>query len=148
MSSIYSSVKQLAIDEKDNFPIATNIVLQDVYFDDVLTGCSNLKEFEILKSELVPLFESEGMSLHKWCFSHSNSDFPDLQFDQLSEQHTVKTLGVLWNSSSDTLCFKVRITKNLVFTKRDVLSQIPRLFNLLGLLEPVISEAKYFMQSL
>ncbi|GFT27754.1 uncharacterized protein NPIL_194921 [Nephila pilipes] len=77
-----------------------------MYLDGILTGYSNLKELELLKSELVQLFESAGMSLHKWNFSHSNSDLPDLQFDQLSEKDSVKTL------------------------------------------EPVISEAKFFMQSL
>ncbi|GFS91738.1 HTH_48 domain-containing protein [Nephila pilipes] len=107
-------LKQLAIDEEDNFPIAANIVRQDVYLDDILSGCSNLKELEILKSELVQLFESAGIFLHKWCFSHSNRDLPDLQFDQLSEEDTVKTLGVLWNSSSDTVCLNVHITENLV----------------------------------
>ncbi|GFS78111.1 uncharacterized protein NPIL_647371 [Nephila pilipes] len=41
-------LKQLAIDEEDNFPIAANIVRQDAYLDDTLSGCSNLKELEIL----------------------------------------------------------------------------------------------------
>ncbi|GFT81215.1 DUF1758 domain-containing protein [Nephila pilipes] len=131
-------LKQLVIDEEDNFPIAANIVRRDVYLDDILTGCSNLKVFEILKSELVQLFESAGMSLHKWCFSHSNSDLPDLQFDRLKK--TLKTLRILWNNSSDTFCFQVRITENLVFAKRDVLSQIARLFYPLGILGPVISK--------
>ncbi|GFU47148.1 uncharacterized protein TNCV_5071451 [Trichonephila clavipes] len=45
------------------------------------------------------------MSLHKGCFSHSTNDFPHLHFDQ-SEESITKTLGVLWNSSSDTFCFK------------------------------------------
>ncbi|GFT19529.1 integrase catalytic domain-containing protein [Nephila pilipes] len=34
-------LKQLPIDEEDNFPIAANIVQQDVHLDDILTGCSN-----------------------------------------------------------------------------------------------------------
>ncbi|GFS79515.1 uncharacterized protein NPIL_655911, partial [Nephila pilipes] len=85
-------LKQFAIDQKDSFPITVDIILQDVYLDDIFTGCSNLKELEILKSELVQLFESAGMSLHKWCFSHSNSDLSDLQFDQLSKEDNVKTL--------------------------------------------------------
>ncbi|GFU49732.1 uncharacterized protein NPIL_146951 [Nephila pilipes] len=45
--------KQFTIDEEDNFSIVVNIVLQDVYLDDILIGCSSLKELEILKSELV-----------------------------------------------------------------------------------------------
>ncbi|GFT28465.1 uncharacterized protein NPIL_590821 [Nephila pilipes] len=119
-----------------------------MYLDDILTGYSNLKEHELLNSELVQLFESAGMSLHKWNFSHSNSDLPDLQFDQLSEEDTVKTLGVLWNSLLILFVLKFISLKIWFLLKRGVLSQIARLFDPLGLLEPVISEAKFFMQSL
>ncbi|GFX36172.1 uncharacterized protein TNCV_2065131 [Trichonephila clavipes] len=88
------------------------------------------------------------MSLHKWCFSHSTNNFPDLHFDQSSEESITKTLGGLWNSSSDTFCFKVSPSTNHIFTKRDVLSQIARIFDPLGLLGPVISKAKFFGQQL
>ncbi|GFY68434.1 uncharacterized protein TNIN_23851 [Trichonephila inaurata madagascariensis] len=88
------------------------------------------------------------MSLHKWCFSHSTNDFPDLHFDQSSEESIKKTLGILWNSSSDTFRFKVSPSTNHIFTKRDVLSQIAHIFDPLGLLGPVISKAKFFMQQL
>ncbi|GFT14279.1 uncharacterized protein NPIL_390381 [Nephila pilipes] len=87
------------------------------------------------------------MTVHKWCFSHSNSDLPDLQFNQLSEEDNVKT-SVWRNSSSDTFCFKVHITENLVFTKRDVFSQIACVFDPLCLLGSVISKTKFFIQSL
>ncbi|KAF8787833.1 hypothetical protein HNY73_009393 [Argiope bruennichi] len=56
-------LKQLAMDEKDNFPIAANVVLQDVYLDDILTGCTSLHELELLKTELNLLFKSADMSL-------------------------------------------------------------------------------------
>ncbi|KAF8770642.1 hypothetical protein HNY73_018146 [Argiope bruennichi] len=51
------------------------------------------------------------MRLHKWCFLLANREFSDLNFDQLSEE-TVKTLGVLWNSSSGTFCFQVSLPTN------------------------------------
>ncbi|GFT75661.1 integrase catalytic domain-containing protein [Trichonephila clavipes] len=88
------------------------------------------------------------MSLHKWCFSHSTNNFPDLHFEQSCEESITKTLGVLWNSSSDTFCFKVSPSTNHIFTKRDVLSQIARIFDPLGLLGPVISKAKFFSHQL
>ncbi|GFX56331.1 uncharacterized protein TNCV_2242631 [Trichonephila clavipes] len=86
--------------------------------------------------------------LQKWCFLHSTNNFPDLHFDQSCEESITKTLGVLWNSSSDTFCFKVSPSTNHIFTKRYVLSQIARIFDPLGLLGPVISKAKFFMQQL
>ncbi|GFS82676.1 uncharacterized protein NPIL_700851 [Nephila pilipes] len=88
------------------------------------------------------------MSLHKLCFLHSNSDFPDLQFDQLSEEDSAKTLGVLWNGSFDAFYFTVHIAKNLAISKRNVLSQTARLFDPLGLLGCVISKATFFIQGL
>ncbi|GFX09458.1 uncharacterized protein TNCV_4698441 [Trichonephila clavipes] len=88
------------------------------------------------------------MSLHKWCFSHSTNNFPDLHFDQSCEEIITKTLGVLWNSSSDIFCFKVSPSTNHIFTKRDMLSKITRIFDPLGLLGPVISKDKFFMQQL
>ncbi|KAF8765181.1 hypothetical protein HNY73_023169 [Argiope bruennichi] len=51
-------LKQLAMDEKDNFPIAANVVLQDVYLDDILTGCTSIQELELLKTEVILLFKS------------------------------------------------------------------------------------------
>ncbi|GFV55375.1 uncharacterized protein TNCV_5010711 [Trichonephila clavipes] len=95
-------LKQLSLDERENFPKAADIVLHDVYLDDILSGCSSLNELESLKTELTRLFKSAGMSLHKWFFSHSTNDFPDLHFDQSSEESITKTLGGLWNSSPDT----------------------------------------------
>ncbi|GFU21844.1 integrase catalytic domain-containing protein [Trichonephila clavipes] len=141
-------LKQLSLDERENFPKAADIVLHDVYLDDILSGCSSLNELDLLKTELSQLFKSAGMSLPKWCFSHSTNNFPDLHFDQSCEEGIPKTLGVLWNSSSDTFCFKVSPSTNHIFTKRDVLSQIARIFDPLGLLGPVISKAKFFMQQL
>ncbi|KAF8784585.1 hypothetical protein HNY73_010240 [Argiope bruennichi] len=74
---------------------SANVVLQDVYYlDGILTGCSSLHELELLKTELILLFKSAGMSFHKWSFAHANSESPDINFDQLSDE-TVKTLGVL-----------------------------------------------------
>ncbi|GFY02598.1 uncharacterized protein TNCV_3504781 [Trichonephila clavipes] len=77
------------------------------------------------------------MSLHKWCFSHSTNNFSDLHFDQSCEESITKTVGVLWNSSSDTFCFKVSPSTNHIFTKGDVLSQIACIF-----------DPKFFMQQL
>ncbi|GFY68433.1 DUF1758 domain-containing protein [Trichonephila inaurata madagascariensis] len=37
-------LKQLSLDERENFPKAADIVLHDVYLDDILGGCSSLNE--------------------------------------------------------------------------------------------------------
>ncbi|GFS78358.1 DUF1758 domain-containing protein [Trichonephila clavipes] len=64
-----------SFNERKNFPKAAVIVLRDVYLDDILSGCFSLNELESPKTVLTQLFKSAGMSLHKWCFSHSTNDF-------------------------------------------------------------------------
>ncbi|XP_054709036.1 uncharacterized protein LOC129218737 [Uloborus diversus] len=84
------------------------------------------------------------MTLHKWCSSNIPYSSEVFSFGKKSEA-TVKTLGVLWNNSSDDFCFKVAIAASTKPTKRDVLSQIARLFDPLGLLGPLIRKAKFFV---
>ena len=89
------------------------------------------------------------MALHKLCsYKNQASELQEFSLDRNSEEITVKTLGMLWNSLSDTFTYKVSINSNSNFTKRNVLSQIARIYDPLRLLSPVISKAKIFMQEL
>lgn len=87
--------------------------------------------------------------MHKWRCSRTPTDehqtFP---LDRNAEEITVKTLGMLWGSSTDTFSYKVTVNTNNSFTKRDVLSEIARIYDPLGLLRPFIAKAKIFMQQL
>ncbi|XP_035228702.1 uncharacterized protein LOC118200839 [Stegodyphus dumicola] len=86
------------------------------------------------------------MTLHKWCSNHA----------ELAEDHTYSfpneeestTLGVPWRSRRDCFCFRVKIDKDIVVTKRQMLCTIARLFDPIGLLGPIISKAKIFLQRL
>ena len=142
-------LQQLAIDEKETFPLASKTVLEDFYMGDCLSGSSELNEFETLKQELIQLLNKGQMTLHKWCSNQDQTSEPqEFSLDRNSHEVTVKTLGMLWNSLSDTFTYKVNINTSSNFTKRDVLSQIARIYDPLGLLGPVISKAKIFMQEL
>ncbi|XP_054709666.1 uncharacterized protein LOC129219330 [Uloborus diversus] len=142
-------LQQLALDEGKDFPMASTAVLQDFYMDDCLFGSSNLKECLNLQLELTQLLQRGGMNLHKWCSNEgSTTELQEFPLDRNSEEIVVKKLGMLWNSSSDSFMYKVSNNPNRNFTKRDVLSEIARIYDPLGLLGPVISKAKIFMQQL
>ncbi|GBM23660.1 hypothetical protein AVEN_117406-1 [Araneus ventricosus] len=55
---------------------------------------------------------------------------------------------MMWNNCEDAFLFDISTSSTTEFTKRDVLSQIARLFDPLGLLGLVISKAKIFLQRL
>nr|XP_042900823.1 uncharacterized protein LOC122269859 [Parasteatoda tepidariorum] len=117
--------------------------------DDCLSGAPELSEFEKLKSELTQLLQRGGMTLHKWCSNKASStELKEFSLDRNSDEIMIKTLGMLWNSLTDSFTYKVTTSTDCNYTKRDVLSQIARIYDPLGLLGPVIVKAKIFMQQL
>ncbi|GBM12575.1 hypothetical protein AVEN_78349-1 [Araneus ventricosus] len=147
------TLNQLAIDEKDTFPDASIIVQSDCYMDDILTGSNSLENTKELQTQLVQLLGRGGMTLHKWCSNNESllnsiQNSGDYQFNNPAEMKPVKTLGVLWKPNSDCFSFKVTISQQHSYTKRSILSDISRIYDPLGLIGPVVSKAKIFMQRL
>ncbi|GFY16595.1 uncharacterized protein TNCV_2787221 [Trichonephila clavipes] len=144
-------IKQLCLDESDDFPLAAEITLSDIYMDDIVTGCENIETAKILKNQLIKMFKTCGMTLHKW--NSNNSELLDIEYS-IFEKHlfaqleecTTKTLGMVWNSKSDSLNFKVSVKEKTIYTKREVLSTIAKLYDPFGLIGPVITKSKIFLQ--
>ncbi|GFR16265.1 uncharacterized protein TNCT_620631 [Trichonephila clavata] len=69
-----------------------------------------------------------------------------------SSSTETKTLGLLWKPHPYSFAFKISpMTSNcdsLIVTKKSVISTITRIFDPLGLIGPVITRAKIFLQSL
>jgi len=63
-------LKQLALDEQDNYPIGSKILLNDFYVDEVMTGGDNLSEVLHKIQELKALLNHGGFELRKWASNH------------------------------------------------------------------------------
>ncbi|GFU63331.1 integrase catalytic domain-containing protein [Trichonephila clavipes] len=117
--------------------------------DDVVSGAQNLDTARQLQCQLQNILETCGMKLHKW-----NSNSKELLNSSTDQEHSfstnaelaIKTLGVSWKPTGDHFMFKVSISSMASYRKRDVLSVIARLYDPLGLIGPVISKAKIFLQ--
>nr|XP_021003491.2 uncharacterized protein LOC110283143 [Parasteatoda tepidariorum] len=144
------TLKQLAMDEQLNYPLASEVVLSDLYIDDVVTGSTDLESALMLKTQLVKMFDSCGMTLHKWN-SNSRDLINDSNFNKefsFETEESTKTLGIIWQPGQDKFTFKVCVSQQSAYTKRDVLSVIARLYDPIGFLGPVISRAKIMLQTL
>ncbi|GFS73754.1 uncharacterized protein NPIL_518681 [Nephila pilipes] len=116
--------------------------------EEYLTIEASLSEIDH-KIQHLELLQKGGMHIHKWCCSKTPTLEPQtFPLDKNSEQVIVKTLPMLWGSSTDTFSYKVTVNTNNSFTKTDVLSDIARIYDPLGLLGPFIPMAKIFMQQL
>lgn len=150
------ALNQLAADEKEDYPEASKVVSSSFYVDDVLSGAATIEKAKQLQSDLVALLARGGFELHKWCANDASllEDIPiakqekQLDFENHDAKDTVKTLGLLWNPVEDHFFFRVKpLDKDRDnWTKQQVLSEIAKLFDPLGLLGPTVALAKMVMQ--
>ncbi|GFX95577.1 integrase catalytic domain-containing protein [Trichonephila clavipes] len=146
------TLRALADEEKAEFPDAADVICNDSYMDDILSGESTLEGAKKLQTRLSQLLQRGGFELHKWV-SNSPELLKDLStssyvFDKEFQDAPVKTLGMLWDPKLDCLTYKVKISNKVNFSKRDVLSEIARLYDPLGLIGPIVTKAKIFIQEL
>ncbi|GFT98882.1 integrase catalytic domain-containing protein [Trichonephila clavipes] len=90
------TLKQLAMDEANNFPLAAPVVLSDCYMDDILSGSESIEEVIELQHQLIEMFKAAGMHLHNWC-GNLPEITSNLQEYTFLESDETKALGIIWN---------------------------------------------------
>ncbi|GFW61402.1 uncharacterized protein TNCV_4137191 [Trichonephila clavipes] len=136
------------MDEEANFPIVASVLRNNLYMDDVLCGAATLEEAIVLRQQLKGVLKGAGMELHKLCANHEKlSPDPEQNYNFATLTET-KRLGVSWKPNQDCFLIKVKVCLDSSYTKRDVLSTIAKIFDPVGLMAPVISKAKIFLQRL
>lgn len=144
---------QLAEDESTKFPKASRVLKRDLYVDDVLTGADTIEETVELRQELSSILKAGGFNIRQFASNSSKilKTIPEANVNlqlQSGEDATLKTLGVHWNSAQDAIIYTTEPINHQRFTKRNIFSEIAKIFDPLGLLNPVIVVAKLIMQSL
>lgn len=148
-------LQQLATEEEHEFPRASAIVKRDFYVDDLITGGDTIESVSSLPQELTSLLSKGGLQLQKWC-SNRLSLLEGIPVElrekylKFNNGDVVKTLGLIWQPEQDILQFQVNINEPNAgpVNKRTILSQLSKIFDPLGLLNPIILLGKIFMQQL
>ena len=161
-SSSYHSIRSLR--ECANLSeVSTEVqraIFRDFYVDDILTGANSIDEARILQKQLVETLKRGRFDLRKWTSKNESSIILDLSpeyreannnLEFLDKDHTIKTLGIVWQHSEDRFVFKVSHIekenfKAKVLTKRQMLSDISKTFDPLGWLSSVTIFLKQLMQ--
>ena len=128
------------------------------YVDDFLAGASTTKEAIKLYQELTAILSKASFFLRKW---RSNSSqvlkvIPKeiqetMPTQELIDQHSAaypKALGVSWDSHSDTMYTNINLQHKYDSTKRGVISDVARTFDVLGWIAPVILPMKVLYRDL
>ncbi|CAG7724746.1 unnamed protein product [Allacma fusca] len=149
------TLQQLAQDEKSGHPIASQVLMNDFYVDDLLSGARTPDEAIHLKRDLTQLLNRGGFNIRKWAsndntvvmsnFDEDNQETTPVTFG--TDDH-VMTLGLRWLPVTDVFTFKVKVPKKKFPTKRHILSEIAKVYDPLGWLTPTTIKAKILLQSL
>ncbi|GJQ74686.1 hypothetical protein Trydic_g21538 [Trypoxylus dichotomus] len=150
-------LKQLSIEHIDNFPRAANAIVHDFYVDDFLSGSDTVEEAQLLCNQVSQILQDGCFELRKWISNNpqiltvlnsSKVSSPQVMLFKQSEVKD-KTLGIQWNWSTDNLTYSIpNYNKTRPFTKRNLLSDISKIFDPLGLLSPVVVNAKLLIQKI
>ncbi|XP_073944568.1 uncharacterized protein [Choristoneura fumiferana] len=150
------TLQRVATDEGHEQAEAVKIIKEDFYMDDLLSGAATPEEAILVAKEVSNILNKGGFHLTKW--ASNNIDFMKA-FDaterstnvhvQLNLDGTIKALGIFWNLGKDTFQYKLSLppmTKNI--TKRNILSDVQKLFDPLGWIAPSTIMAKILIQKL
>ena len=160
-SSPYVAVRalqQTAADFSTPSARASQHIHNSFYVDDLLAGAESSAEAIGLYTELREVLAKGGFDLKKWRSSSAEvlkaipTELQELiPRQELVDSHTAqypKTLGITWDSRLDQMAVQVQLPKDYCSTKRGIVSDTARSYDVLGWVAPVIVKMKILYQSL
>lgn len=143
---------QCARDNADKYPLAARTIEENFYMDDGLFGADDEKEAVELVDQLIQCLGSSGFELGKWAFNHKETFSQFLTHVTQNEVDIItegSVLGLKWNPDTDELFLKIQPGHTMeIITKRQIVSEIARLYDPCGYIAPVIVSLKQIIQDI
>ena len=161
-ASPYLAVKtlqQTAADHGEEYPRATHHIKHSFYVDDFLGGASTVQEAVDLYKDLRTVLSKGSFSLCKWRSSsqavlqHIPAELQETQLvkdatSPLLTTSSSKALGLQWNSRLDTMSPSINVPPTYRPTKRGLISDVARTYDVLGWIAPAVLSMKLLYQKL
>ncbi|XP_055528788.1 uncharacterized protein LOC129720908 [Wyeomyia smithii] len=147
------ALRQAAENYKHEFPQASKVIQKSTYMDDIIAGAHSIQEARALQQEISSLLTKACFGAHKWCANSSEilqqveEERRGINFN-ISDDNSniIKTLGVAWNPFDDRFSFSVTAEASEAKTKRKIVSEVAKIYDLLGLVGPIITAAKLILR--
>lgn len=157
------SLQQVAVDTCESLPEIAEIIKNEFYVDDLMSGCQTVEEGLHIHRKLTDVLTKGRFQLQKWVSScdELNEKFQENEGTKIGQEReeekeknikldsVIKILGISWDRESDLFKYSVQLEpQQTPITKRKVISDITRLFDPLGWMAPCIITSKIFIQKL
>ena len=149
---------QTARDHGGDHPRASHHIMKSFYVDDLLAGADSEEEAMSLVPEMRAILRKGGFNLCKWRSSSQtvlDTIPPELQETVAIKEVTTiqpsaypKALGLRWDSRKDQMSPSINENVEYRQTKRGVISDISKTFDVLGWISPAILPMKVLCQRL
>ena len=149
-------IKRTASDQSNKYPVnIINTIHEKFYMDDYLSCFSSEERAIDTIQKVISILSNGGFRLTKWLSNNKNilksvpptERSPKIVNLDLENIPVERALGIIWNPQRDMLRIK-GVTKNVVLTKRGLLSFISSIYDPVGLIAPVTLEPKLIIQDL
>lgn len=148
------TLKQIGFNIQKKQPETSDIIVNDFYVDDLLSGCATVEEASLRRQELANVLSEYGFNIRKWKSNSEEflSNIPVTEIENTSmnihDNDLVKALGICWCPANDVFSFKVPNIKPDKMTKRSILSNTSKFFDPMGWIAPLTINFKILLQKL
>ncbi|XP_065902524.1 uncharacterized protein [Dysidea avara] len=132
-----------------NTPVA-NDMKNNLYVDNIISGCMTTLQAIQYYKESRSIMNDAKFNLRAWASNCTELRTLSAKEDTADNNTIVNLLGLLWNTSTDTIGYIVTQfhLKDQPITKRRVLQLSSKIYDPLGFLAPVTIQARILMQEL
>ena len=152
------TLQQVAHDHGQDLPLVSEHMRTSFYVDDLMAGAESVVGALGLYRGLVDVLAKGGFLLRKFRSSHAavlagistdlQEPMPSLDLVDLHSSSYPKALGLSWDSRSDRMFTAVQMPGVFQSTKRGIIADVAKTFDVLGWITPVIISMKILFQSL
>ena len=166
------ALRKTAEMEKDQFPEASQVILNNTYIYDIMDSVNNRTKAKQITDDIEKLLNKGGFKLKEWTYSEDRSSRHEPKIPMEPSTATEKVLGVIWDPTTENFHYKVklilfpkkkttRIHKDAtpanvqptysvpeVLTKRMISSEVNSIYDPLGLAGPYTVRAKILIRKL
>ena len=141
-------IKQHLKNCRERYPHETDEILKSLYVDDLIGGGTTTAEAQNLKEAATIVFQEAKFQLHKWHSNEASLETENEPSEPVREEQSyaksqlgvkageTKLLGLPWNKADDKIAVQFQKSEVSTPTKREVLSNIAKIYDPLGVVSP------------